>query len=663
MSKGLSDLYNELIHSQKQNYIDWYEGYKSFVTDIEKIRGALQSGLTLNQVETYRDTEFSYEDDPLNSFFIKLIYAKTNGIAARGQSVLSYDNLERFKASPDFQEIITDIISNPGYESHARLQDFWTTHGDKYNPVLINRILAACTTKVTTTVHERKFFQVFEFLQEEKLVEPYPKDKPGNWYHKNVFVHQQFSEILKGYAEVDSFWINIFYWRLVMNLNNENASIIKITEIGSAQPLNQILYGPPGTGKTYHTINEAIRIVNKDFDLDQNRDIVKAEYDRLTKAGQIVFTTFHQSMTYEDFVEGIKPQTPDTPGEAISYTIESGIFKQLCNTARTTKENNFDDSYSMLLAALETMPNGMLEIERRSKNETKTTFSISANSNGNLNLHTGVEKKKQGTLTKEKFNNYMMGVQEFQWWKGYFYGVIDYMKKHHNLKDATDTTPKKYVLIIDEINRGNVSAIFGELITLIEESKRLGNEEALEVKLPYSKEILGVPANLYIIGTMNTADRSIEALDTALRRRFSFSEMPPNPELVNRQLFIDNYDLNLKELLVTINNRVLLLLDKDHLIGHSFFMQVNNPDQLRQAFAWQIIPLLQEYFYGDYGKIALVLGEGFCKRKQPFSQSPVFAVTDYEGHTFADKVIYELANVLTMDDEALKQAIVSLLNK
>jgi 5-methylcytosine-specific restriction protein B len=191
-----------------------------------------------------------------------------------------------------------------------------------------------------------------------------------------------------------------------------------------------------------------------------------------------------------------------------------------------------------------------------------------------------------------------------------------------------------YVLIIDEINRGNVSQIFGELITLIEDDKRMGMEEALEVKLPYSKNQFSVPQNLYIIGTMNTADRSVEALDAALRRRFSFEEMPPRPELIKTEgelkddsRILDGKDLAV--LLTTINQRIEKLLDKDHKIGHSYFMQVTTAKALREAFRSKIIPLLQEYFFGDIGKIRLVLGDGFFKPQEEQKGNSIFAPTDF----------------------------------
>jgi 5-methylcytosine-specific restriction protein B len=171
-----------------------------------------------------------------------------------------------------------------------------------------------------------------------------------------------------------------------------------------------------------------------------------------------------------------------------------------------------------------------------------------------------------------------------------------------------------YYLIIDEINRGNVANIFGELITLIEKDKRLGAQQETIVNLPYSKEGFGVPANLILIGTMNTADRSIEALDSALRRRFTFIEKAPEPKLLDNPLY-KSEEIDLKAMLTAINNRIELLLDKDHLIGHSYFMDIKKVEDLMATFRNKIIPLLEEYFYGKPQMIGLILGSAFLKEK------------------------------------------------
>ena len=231
-----------------------------------------------------------------------------------------------------------------------------------------------------------------------------------------------------------------------------------------------------------------------------------------------------------------------------------------------------------------------------------------------------------------------------------YWAVLNYINnkiKENNRIIPDYEEPKTHVLIIDEINRGNVSAIFGELITLLEEDKRKGNPEHTEVVLPYSGKKFSVPNNVYIIGTMNTADRSVEALDTALRRRFSFVEMQPNPEILSK---VGNVDL--KELLKTINQRIELLIDKDHQIGHSYFIGIEDIDGLRRTFKDKIIPLLEEYFYGDFGKIGLVLGGEFIKLAE--NQVAFPKNFEYEKDFLEDKKIYHITPSKDWDEKAFR---------
>jgi len=209
------------------------------------------------------------------------------------------------------------------------------------------------------------------------------------------------------------------------------------------------------------------------------------------------------------------------------------------------------------------------------------------------------------------------------------------------------------------------NSIFGELITLIEEDKRLGKEEAIEVTLPYSKDNFGVPPNLYIIGTMNTADRSVEALDAALRRRFSFEEMPPDLSLIKKEGKLKEEGICLPSLLETINRRIEKLLDKDHLIGHSYFMNITDLDSLKFAFQSKINPLLQEYFFGDFGKIGLVLGSGFFEEDSKTREDKnLFAdFVEYESSDFAERPIYRLKDVSKMRDDEFKSAIDKITEK
>lgn len=217
--------------------------------------------------------------------------------------------------------------------------------------------------------------------------------------------------------------------------------------------------------------------------------------------------------------------------------------------------------------------------------------------------------------------------------------------------EAKKDPSNKYAIFIDEINRGNVANIFGELITLIESDKRLEAKNEMKVILPYSKKEFGVPKNLDIIGTMNTADRSVEALDTALRRRFSFEEVLPNPGMVREVLGEKaNFEgIQLDEVLERINYRIERLIDRDHTIGHAFFLKLKDVEDFKaglvDVFCDNIMPLLQEYFYNDYPKIGLVLGSGFVQVLDNDKKELEFAEFDAEGRDdYMDRVLYRLTS-------------------
>jgi 5-methylcytosine-specific restriction protein B len=445
----------------------------------------------------------------------------------------------------------------------------------------------------------------------------------------------------------------IEYNTLLEIVKTKNTEHVNSNNMKDKIPLNQILYGPPGTGKTYNTINNAIKIINSDFDLSQERKLVKQEFERLVNAGQVVFSTFHQSMSYEDFIEGIKPETVDNE---VIYEIKQGIFKLICEQAKAKaiSSDNFEQVFKKLLEEIK-KSGGKLVLESIVHAK---EFTIYENSKGNLRFHANTDKRYEGVIKKDIIEHYLKTGETLDW-PSYVKAVGAHIVAKYNYTKEELHTNKNYVLIIDEINRGNISQIFGELITLIEEDKRLGKPEALEVTLPYSKEKFGVPSNLYIIGTMNTADRSVEALDAALRRRFSFTEMMPKPKLITKE--IDG--ISLSNVLETINKRIEILLDKDHQIGHSYFMMVETEEELKSAFKNKIIPLLQEYFFGDYGKIGLVLGSGFVTGEKNFDSKKLFASFDdsYDAADLAERVIYKIVNIDAIEFD-IQSAIKSLLN-
>lgn len=356
---------------------------------------------------------------------------------------------------------------------------------------------------------------------------------------------------------------------------------------------------------------------------------------------QIVFTTFHQSLSYEDFIEGIKPETIDGN---VTYEIKDGIFKNLCKVAslRQINSDNFDSVYQKLLNEIDKSPEKKLVLETIVHSK---EFSIYRNSKNNIRFHANTEKAYEGVIKKDVLEHYLKTGETLDW-SSYTKALGNYLIEHYNYSQNENKELKNYVLIIDEINRGNVSSIFGELITLLEEDKRKGNKEQTEVTLPYSNDKFSVPNNVYIIGTMNTADRSVEALDTALRRRFSFVEMQPNPEVLKES----NYkDVDLKQLLETINQRIEVLLDKDHQIGHSYFIDIQNLEDLKLTFKDKIIPLLEEYFYGDFGKIGLVLGGSFIYQERNTAKFP--KNFDYENDFLEDKKVYRFTSFDNWDEQ------------
>jgi len=431
-------------------------------------------------------------------------------------------------------------------------------------------------------------------------------------------------------------------------METEGEPEMKGKENNLYRPLNLIFYGPPGTGKTYNTVNRALEIIGEDIS-GKTRKNIKALFDAKVKEGQIVFTTFHQSMSYEDFIEGIKP---DMNNESLKYGVKPGIFRKICEDART--EDNFDDAYEKAIGQVSETG---LELKTPQQNK---PFSVFINSAKSFVAKPKTEVATEMTITKEMVRNYLEnGIVKD--WKPYLIPISEYINKNYGPINF-GKNEKNYVLIIDEINRGNISQIFGELITLIEEDKRVGKDEALEIVLSYSKDKFSVPSNLYIIGTMNTADRSVEALDTALRRRFCFKEMPPIPEIIategrlrDKKGIVEG--INLPALLETINNRIEKLLDRDHKIGHSYFMSVENIDDLKNVFQNNIIPLLQEYFFGDYGKIGLVLGKGFFEDFET-DENDLFAdFGEYDASDFATRKIYRLKNCSDMKKDAFLEAL------
>lgn len=410
-----------------------------------------------------------------------------------------------------------------------------------------------------------------------------------------------------------------------------------------------ILQGAPGTGKTYKTAELAVALCDNVDTASMNREDIMERYRELCMEGRIGFTTFHQSMDYEEFVEGIKPII--NLDKQTEYIINKGIFKSISQkalleniklTPNSYTELEFEDNYDLLISAIKT--GGITEFQQKSTSTPIEVINISKNRNI-IFRHKGCNKQyiiSKERLTKlydhyktseafyriKNINNEFRDIIGGCNCSGYW-AILNYLFSHNssvqpididikNLKEEeqenliqrfisdmkkdrverTNKQAKPYLLIIDEINRGNISKIFGELITLLEADKRIGEENELTVTLPYSQETFGVPNNLYIIGTMNTADRSVGYIDYAIRRRFAFITLKADRNV------IENYytDNDLKQKALAYFDQVDALMkvsseyEKDDLmIGHSYFL-AKDEEELQNKMVYEVRPLLLEYF-------------------------------------------------------------------
>ncbi|EAH7173063.1 McrB family protein [Campylobacter jejuni] len=593
------------------------------------------------------------------------------------KNVLDLISLNEFKEKLKIYQIHKKLLENKNLSLVKMIENIaiplWNKYGmdsQNYIDKMKNLFSEYLNKKKLDKNTINKYIQVIENISKEFLKENlYSCDlfsfdqninklnKNEEFKLKNSNGNNMYSSALNYYRAflIDYYEQDIFITERVQS-EESNMKII---------PLNQIFYGSPGTGKTYHTIDKALEILGKNL---ESRDDKKAKFDEYVKKGQIVFTTFHQSYGYEEFVEGIKPRIDsEENSKEIEYEIKDGIFKELCEKALDNYENSVLNADELnkkieLKEKVENFLNWLLETnEPIGKTKGGNFFVIEIDnktiviySEGierfdgifNLNLSIFMELLK----CKDEFNNATEMFKKVfnrdyaDRTHTYYFNLVKKFKAYEKQLTAkiennknNDNSLKPYIIIIDEINRGNVSKIFGELITLIEPSKRIGEKEELKVTLPYSGEKFGVPKNVYIIGTMNTADRSITSLDTALRRRFEFVEMMPDVS----KLSIDCEGINLQELLKAINTRIEYLLDREKTIGHAFFISVENLESLKKVFKHKIIPLLQEYFYNDYALIDAVLNKNGMLEISVENKDYLKNMTEFIE---SDKIVYKFSD-------------------
>ena len=529
----LKNLYKDLVDNHIHQWQRWRDSCKGFCDEVEEVRRRIQKGQELDK----NDEEF------LN----RLLRKQSNGIANSGQSVLSKDNFQAFISNNDFLSTLSEFIVSPTQESFEKFENVWKAQRRGNNPVLVNRVAAACTREVSTTADASKFEQVFNWLIREDIISSYPADQDQSWFAKNQFLLSKFKEEFQDELRnegTDEFYLSMFVWGLYENLSNPfklNKQVVK--------------YGPPGTGKTYLASQqtkscftnwkEEFAPENDDYKIDTQIEVVQ----------------FHPSFGYEDFMEGLRPILHN--GKA-QLTLQNGVFKEFCRRA------------------------GEWEIDVY-----------------NLELDTDWEELTIGDLVPYK-NELMASHWEH---------IFQFQDRSRHVADAVPP----FFLIIDEINRAELSRVFGELMYCLEYrgvkgciTTQYANLNAPKTGMFRDKSEgykFFIPSNVYLIGTMNTIDRSVESFDLALRRRFRWEEITPDYTLLKYHLNEHEHHKKWSELADNLENLNVqigheALLGSDYQIGHAYLMNLKYPPSLsisevrKQIWDDHIHPLLQEYLRG-----------------------------------------------------------------
>lgn len=431
------------------------------------------------------------------------------------------------------------------------------------------------------------------------------EEKYGNSNFRNVIVLDYWKEgkvNFKSQGTLSPLYksSNSNSWNIINNWYKQILNKMETTQIVDIlkQKKQIILQGAPGTGKTYITASVALSLIGEIFNPNDHKEIM-AKYDKLVNDKRIFFTTFHQSMDYEDFVEGLKPVVDGN----MTYEVKDGIFKLVCKSAE--QKGSLDE----LEKAIKRLKQDCSDESITAETSRGVEFSVSYRDGRTFRVRSENSNAKEGRdfpANIESIKDYYKGKTDGIYNISYVRGICDYLKKQYGLEAyKPQNNELNYVLIIDEINRGNISKIFGELITLLEVDKRAGGEHPIKARLAYSnEENFSVPSNLYIIGTMNTTDRSVGHIDYAIRRRFAFYTLTANKDAITSYYdTTKDIESGTKEIALDLFKKTYDFVDthkslefdiEDLMIGHSYFM-AKGKKSLKMKLQYEIIPLIKEY--------------------------------------------------------------------
>ena len=557
----IKNLYIYLITNRRAEVDGWLADYIAFTSDVDKVRAALKEGKDIHSKAAYEATSFQAENDPWLAFAKQLLADVNNGISSCGQSILSKENLPRFINEQEFVKTLTELIKQPDKDNFIKFGEAWEHTRQKFganrNPLLVNRTVAACTMNVTSTVNGAAFESVYWWLVREGFIPQLPDPEAG-WYDKNIqlmtYLRESFAEELRK-GETNEHLLSIFVWCLYENISNPFTLKKQV-----------IKYGAPGTGKTY----TAKRDTGLLFDIWREEFGANTSYTHDT---QCEVVQFHPSFGFEDFMEGLRPIL-DQDGKA-QLTLQNGVFKRICQRAAIWEK----DVYS---------------IPKHGPNLAKEWESL-----------------RIQDLLPHKAN--LAG----EHWR--------YLFAHdHQDKKVADAVPP-FFFIVDEINRAELSRVLGELMICLEyrgvggaistQYAALNTAETGLVSIGGAYKFF-IPHNVYIIGTMNTIDRSVESFDLALRRRFRWERIDPNIVALRYHLK-QHHDVKpgnasrpwvgLADDLEALNQHIRAtdILGADYEIGHAYLMKLRYPETLTKTEVrekvWEdaIKPLLEEYLRGS----------------------------------------------------------------